>query len=185
MNAIHPDLARVARWLPTIPTTERSIAVLRWLSRLAPPASARGVNRASRTIPGRDASRALEVHVYRPESARGRAPALLWMHGGGYVLGHPLQDGALAAQFARELGITVVAVRVVSARARVEHQRAQRARPKRGRVAAELAHEEVKSQRAPHGRKRDEGHSGLFIVVLHGEARDERFCHQGLQRFVG
>jgi acetyl esterase/lipase len=36
-------------------------------------------------------------------------PAMLWIHGGGFILGSPAQDDAAATMFARELGMTVVA----------------------------------------------------------------------------
>jgi acetyl esterase/lipase len=36
-----------------------------------------------------------------------QAPALLWLHGGGYVMGTAYQDEALCRRFADELGITV------------------------------------------------------------------------------
>ena len=46
--------------------------------------------------------------------ARRRAPepgpALLWIHGGGYVIGSAAQDDPVCRRFARELGITVAAV---------------------------------------------------------------------------
>ena len=40
----------------------------------------------------------------------GPAPALLWIHGGGYVIGTPAQDDILCRRFADTLGITVAAV---------------------------------------------------------------------------
>jgi acetyl esterase/lipase len=39
-----------------------------------------------------------------------RAPALVWLHGGGYVMGTASQDEALCRRFAGDLGITVAAV---------------------------------------------------------------------------
>jgi acetyl esterase/lipase len=39
-----------------------------------------------------------------------QAPALLWLHGGGYVMGTAYQDETLCRRFATELGITVGAV---------------------------------------------------------------------------
>lgn len=38
-------------------------------------------------------------------------PALLWIHGGGFVIGGPLQDERTNVAFVRNLGITVAAVR--------------------------------------------------------------------------
>lgn len=50
------------------------------------------------------------VRLYRPTAATGPAPALLWIHGGGYVIGHPGQDDELCRRFARRLGATVASV---------------------------------------------------------------------------
>jgi acetyl esterase/lipase len=47
------------------------------------------------------------ARIYRPASARSRG-ALLWIHGGGYVIGAASVDDALCAQIAHELGILVV-----------------------------------------------------------------------------
>jgi acetyl esterase/lipase len=50
------------------------------------------------------------IRLHRPSGAAGSGPALLWIHGGGYMLGHAAQDDGLCRRFARELGITVAAV---------------------------------------------------------------------------
>ena len=48
------------------------------------------------------------VRVHRPHVTRSPA-ALLWIHGGGYVLGRAVLNDRLCGEIARELGITVVA----------------------------------------------------------------------------
>jgi acetyl esterase/lipase len=50
------------------------------------------------------------IRLHRPSGVVGRGPALLWIHGGGYVLGRAAQDDGLCRRFARGLGITVAAV---------------------------------------------------------------------------
>lgn len=50
------------------------------------------------------------VRLYRPAGSTGAGPALLWMHGGGYVIGHPGQDDALCRRYAQRLGATVASV---------------------------------------------------------------------------
>lgn len=50
------------------------------------------------------------VRLHRPVAAVGATPALLWIHGGGYVIGSAKQDDALCRRFARALGITVASV---------------------------------------------------------------------------
>lgn len=52
----------------------------------------------------------VEVRLYRPAGATSRGPALLWIHGGGYVIGDAAQDDVLCSRFARELGATVASV---------------------------------------------------------------------------
>ncbi|KWX66769.1 alpha/beta hydrolase [Mycobacterium sp. NAZ190054] len=51
------------------------------------------------------------VRLFRPRGAApGAGPALLWIHGGGYVIGDAAQDDVLCRRFARELGATVASV---------------------------------------------------------------------------
>lgn len=50
------------------------------------------------------------VRVYRPPLLIGRQPALLWMHGGGYVMGDATLDDRTCRRFADVLGITVASV---------------------------------------------------------------------------
>ena len=50
------------------------------------------------------------VRLHRPPGVSQPGPALLWIHGGGYVIGTAQQDDAVCRRFARELGITVAAV---------------------------------------------------------------------------
>jgi acetyl esterase/lipase len=51
------------------------------------------------------------VRLHRPPGASGPGPALLWIHGGGYVIGSPTQDDVVCRRFAKALGITVAAVK--------------------------------------------------------------------------
>lgn len=50
------------------------------------------------------------VRLHRPAPPVDTAPALLWIHGGGYVMGSARQDDQLCRRFSNELGITVAAV---------------------------------------------------------------------------
>ena len=58
-----------------------------------PPAPvAPGVDIVHRTRPGREGHDAVEVFVYDAPGRSRPSGALLWMHGGGYVIGHPVMD---------------------------------------------------------------------------------------------
>ena len=50
------------------------------------------------------------VRLYRPTGVTEPGPALLWIHGGGYVIGSAQQDDRLCRGFSRRLGITVASV---------------------------------------------------------------------------
>ena len=50
------------------------------------------------------------VRLFRPTDQADPAPALLWIHGGGYVIGNAEMDDQLCARFSKRLGITVAAV---------------------------------------------------------------------------
>jgi acetyl esterase/lipase len=107
--AFHPDLA-VGRFLPPITHGPRLLTLL---SRMP----VRGIEIPDDIlvddvlVPGADGAPDVFLRIYRPRSLRTAAPALFWIHGGGFILGHPFQDEAANISFARTLGITVAAVR--------------------------------------------------------------------------
>ncbi len=102
-NTIHPELRSVARFVPRTLIHSWTLPVLRRLTGLQRPASD-GVEVLT-------LQSGIGVRLYRPAGATAAAtPALLWIHGGGYVLGTAAQDDALCRRFVERLGITVAAV---------------------------------------------------------------------------
>jgi len=99
----HPDLSRVARFAPRSLIGPRSLKLIRALS----PTARRG---SSRDVESLILGSGVGVRLHRPAGVEQPGPALLWMHGGGYVLGSAQQDDDLCRRFARELGVTVAAV---------------------------------------------------------------------------
>lgn len=59
-------------------------------------------------VPGIGTAPAVPVRVYRPKGVTGPHPAIVWIHGGGFVVGDIDMDVAQATQFALELGAVVV-----------------------------------------------------------------------------
>ena len=55
-------------------------------------------------------SSGVRVRLHRAPGETSNGPALLWIHGGGYVVGTAAQDDDLCRRLARELGATVAAV---------------------------------------------------------------------------
>jgi acetyl esterase/lipase len=98
----HPQL-RAARFLPRTIITARTLPTLRVLTKLT--GSTRRPD--AQVVP---VDEDVSVHVFRPASARPGTPALLWIHGGGMVLGDAAQDSAFCRRIADELNIVVVSV---------------------------------------------------------------------------
>src|SRR4051794_26696333 len=61
-------------------------------------------------IPGPDGAPEVRVLVYLPRQAARPLPALVWIHGGGYVLGSPDADGLQIKSLVTEVGCAVVSV---------------------------------------------------------------------------
>ena len=81
----HTDLRRIARVTPRTLVGPRSLRLLRVLSGL----QALGPSSDVEVLPlGPGAS----VRVQRPSPQDGDTAALLWIHGGGYVMGRGAQD---------------------------------------------------------------------------------------------
>ncbi|WP_394550673.1 alpha/beta hydrolase [Agromyces sp. MMS24-JH15] len=109
MSVYHPDL-RGGRFMPSIPAWLPILRLMRVEPRPKPaPAD---VLIEDVEVPGTDGGPAVRLRVYRPAGATAAdapIPALLWTHGGGYLIGSPLQDEASSLAFVRKLGIVVVA----------------------------------------------------------------------------
>lgn len=69
-----------------------------------------GVSSEDRLAPGPHGAPDVPVRIYRPEGLAGVQPALLWIHGGGFVLGSLEGDDAAARQLARAAECVVVSV---------------------------------------------------------------------------
>ncbi|MBO0864101.1 MAG: alpha/beta hydrolase fold domain-containing protein, partial [Mycobacterium sp.] len=99
---VHPDLRRIARVAPRALVGPRTLRLMRALTALQ-----RGrVDGVEVLILTSGAG----VRLHRPVGVGEPAAALLWIHGGGYILGSAQQDDWLCRRFSRELGITVASV---------------------------------------------------------------------------
>jgi acetyl esterase/lipase len=113
MTTFHPDLLPIARFLPkgfVAPWNVRIMQRLTHLSASPRVPSVDGVVIEDAMAPGPEGAPPVRVRVYRPAGATQPVPALLWIHGGGFVMGSPEQDQRESIAFVRELGIAVAAV---------------------------------------------------------------------------
>lgn len=99
----HPELRRAARLAPKQVITPVTLPIVRMVTR-------RMWRRVPRDVEALTLPSGVDVWLYRPPGGTGRGPALLWIHGGGFLFGHPGQDDQLCRRFARRLGLTVASV---------------------------------------------------------------------------
>lgn len=108
----HPELRRAAFLIPRFSFGPRSVKLLeRIRTRRAlrnPPALA-DVSIRDEFLARGDGS-SLRLRVYSPAASHAPRAALLWIHGGGFIMGHPEHDEAQNIGLCRDLGMVVLAV---------------------------------------------------------------------------
>ncbi len=110
---IHPELRAMSKVLPRgiSPRSRRLVRSLESLQERARPTMERLVPTSRRRDVEVVDLGGASVRVHRPRLAvPGPGPALLWVHGGGYVIGTAAQEDAFCRRFADELGAVVAAV---------------------------------------------------------------------------
>jgi len=75
-----------------------------------PAARPAGAEAPRRVVPGGPATPPVPVHVYEPQGRARPSGALLWIHGGGFVIGDPVNYHDVCSLLAAELGVLVVSV---------------------------------------------------------------------------
>ncbi len=108
---VAPELRSPMLYVPMSLTSDRSVTIGRKLmSAQRPDAMAAGVDRRTDVVPASGDHPVVPVVIYdRPGRVR-PSGALLWIHGGGLVMGTPADGDGLCSRFASELDIVVVSV---------------------------------------------------------------------------
>jgi len=110
-SKIHPELQQVAKKSPRFNFNTTNTWFIKLLLRLMQsPKTLAGILVENIFIPGQNDRIKIRLRIYKPKFSSAPTPVLIWLHGGGYVIGNPEQDDGSCAQFVRELGITVVSV---------------------------------------------------------------------------
>lgn len=113
MTNVHPDLALVARLIPRTSISARKLAVLRRVTQLRGtprPPKRKGVTIEDIEVPNLDGGPDTRVRLYRPADSDGPVPAMLWLHGGGLIMGTAQMDQRSNIAIVRDLGIAVASV---------------------------------------------------------------------------
>ena len=110
LRPVARDLRSPVLFLPLAPSNHRLLKMnRRMMARPLPIPVAEGVEVESRTVTveGREPVR---VVSYEHGSRQRPSAALLWIHGGGTVIGKPEQGNQICSRWAAELGILVISV---------------------------------------------------------------------------
>lgn len=111
---IDPELAPALAMLPDMPFADAAVAragMEAMVSAMNADVDVSGLRIVEQTIPGPAGAPAVKVRVYAPaQQPASPAPALLYIHGGGFVVGSIDSEHATSALLARKLGIPVVSV---------------------------------------------------------------------------
>jgi len=111
---VDPDLLPLIEQMPAFQLSTDMLAPTRsmmaeMMKQNAPPLPA-GVVRQERQIPGPDGAPDVRVLIFSPSAEAANRPAILHIHGGGYVMGTPDMAVANAAAWALALGAVTVSV---------------------------------------------------------------------------
>jgi acetyl esterase/lipase len=115
-HLVDPELLQLLDDFPTLPLSRETLADVRaaraelLAQQLSLEPDFPDVEVADRSIPGPEAATNVRFVVYVPKEASRPLPALVWIHGGGYVLGSPDADGLQMKSLVRQLGCVVVSV---------------------------------------------------------------------------
>ncbi|MEV7853656.1 alpha/beta hydrolase [Streptomyces sp. NPDC088183] len=111
---VDPELAPWLSLLPALDVGDAAAAraTVEAMAAAAPPFTLpEGVELSEHSVPGAVGTPEVPVAVFRPAGAGTALPAVLYVHGGGFILEEGDGDRALAARWAAELGAVVVSVR--------------------------------------------------------------------------
>jgi acetyl esterase/lipase len=109
-SKIHEELQQAARRAPAFTYSNKNLWLIRLLMHLMPTPRTPEVLVENIHVPGQDDRKRIRLRVYRPKSVAAPTPVLVWLHGGGYVMGRPEIDDVRCTHYVRESGITVFSV---------------------------------------------------------------------------
>ena len=110
-SKVHPELQSVLKQSPSIHYSSKTLWLIRLLISSMPATKApEDMSIKNIKIDNRDGNAKIKLRIYQPANRASASPVLIWMHGGGYIIGKPEMEDAVCIQFVRELGISIVSV---------------------------------------------------------------------------
>lgn len=111
-HLVDPELAAILDQIPTPTLTTENLKQIRAMS-TRPPADLpqfSAISASERFIPGPEGAPDVRVLVYLPTSVQEAVPALLWLHGGGYIMGSADAESLMTKSIVSTIGCAAIAV---------------------------------------------------------------------------
>ncbi len=110
-SKVHPELQSVFKQSPSIHYSSKTLWLIRLLiSSMPAPKAPEDMSIKNIKIDNRDGNAKIRLRIYQPVNPASATPVLIWMHGGGYIIGKPEMEDTVCIPFVRELGISIVSV---------------------------------------------------------------------------
>lgn len=112
-HLVHPELLPVLEMIPKFHLNGETLSTLRQMmnqSSAVADADSSEILVEEKFIPGYKGAPDIRVLIYRPKTLRKSRPAILHIHGGGYVAGRPESQEEGNLLFIQELDCVVVSV---------------------------------------------------------------------------
>jgi acetyl esterase/lipase len=113
INRVHPELRASLNMMPGEHFTKDSLPLLRKMMgsmSLQPVASDPNISIYNRLVPGPQDAPEVKVRIYEPVDKAARIPGILYIHGGGYIVGTPEMTDASCMRMVKDIGCVVVSV---------------------------------------------------------------------------
>ena len=116
-HLVDPELLSMLDVFPALTISQETLAetratVAQLFEQMQPAAdpTLAGITMQERQVPGPAGAPDVPVRIYQPAAAVGVVPALLWIHGGGYVLGSAAEDDHQVRTIVAATGCAAVSV---------------------------------------------------------------------------
>lgn len=111
LTVIHPELRQVWKKFPRFSFNRWNYRILQWLTKLQPkPKIPADILVDQINIQSQDGKHTIRLRVYKSKQTAAPAPVLVWIHGGGFIIGSPELDDTYMFELVKELGIVVVSI---------------------------------------------------------------------------
>lgn len=110
LKLVDPELRPALKFVPEQLSliTKESVPEARVvLNEMFKPTKTEGVDVSKREISSAEGN--ITVYIYQPENSSPNKPGMLWIHGGGYILGNAYGN-EFAGDFAKQLNATIISV---------------------------------------------------------------------------